>query len=128
MAKLLTSHGFFYMTNYEKAEYYRLNSEAWCLFYESFHQSTNAILNCRGIIVDMQSEIIKASISNPKNTKLKASQERIDLLSENLNVVEKLNNRCVNQQKLLKEYKNRINQLESEMEEIKRQEREGLSV
>lgn len=116
------------MTNYEKAIYYELNSEAWLLFYQSFNKSTNAILNCRSVIVDMQSEIIKAKISNPKNSKLEASQERIDLLSENLDILEILNNRCSQQKDLLKKYKNRINQLESEMEEIRRQEREGLDV
>lgn len=116
------------MTNYEKAEYYRLHTEAWLLFYESYNKSTNAILNCRSLIVDMQSEIIKASISNPKNSKLNASQNRIDLLSENLDILEILNNRCATQQKQLREYKKKIFELEAELKEIRRQEREGLEV
>lgn len=119
---------FYFMTNYEKAEFYRLNAEAWILFYQSFHKSTKAILNCRSVINDMQSEIIKATIANPNNAKLKHTQDRIDMLSENLDILEILNNRCVNQQKQLKEYKEKILQLESKLAEIERQEREGLTV
>lgn len=119
---------FYFMTNYEKAEFYRLNAEAWLLFYQSFHKTTEAIMNCRSVITDMQGELIKAGLSNPNNQKLKATQQRIDMLNENLEILETLNNKCVLQQKQLKEYKEKILQLENDLEELRRQEREGLEV
>jgi len=86
----------------EQSEYYKLQIEGWHLFYESFIESSIAIENSRGILFDMQHEVLIAGKKNPSNPKLLETEKRLAFLHLNFDMLEKLNNRCINLQRQLK--------------------------
>lgn len=99
---------------------YELQIEAWHLFYESFVEYDNAIMLANGVLVDMQSKLIKAKIKNPTNIAILDTEARIKTLFTCIEKFEGLNARCVRLQTKLKQTVNTNLILEQELNDIKK--------
>lgn len=98
----------------ELAEQYSVQIEGWHLFYESFIENDFSLSIARGILFEMQSEIVKASLKNKENPKINEAQKRIDDLSLCIDKFEGLNSRCMSLQRKLKQSVSKSLQLEEE--------------
>ena len=101
------------------AELYKLQVEAWHIFYQSFTEYDLYLSNGRGIVVEMYSELIKAKKLNPTNDKIIKSESRLKILLDVLEKFEGLNNKCVALQKKLKDSTAKQFELEKELTAIK---------
>lgn len=113
--------------DYKKiAEEYKLQVEAWHLFYQSFTEHDTHISNARGILIEMFSEFWQAKKKNRDNPKLDATEKRINHLLEIVDKFEGINNRCQSLRQQLREensknfrLKTEIDSLNSELKSIK---------
>jgi len=105
----------------ELIEEYRLEIEAWHLFYESFEAYQDAISLVRGVCVEMKSELLKAKLANPNNSKIPAQAKRIDLLFSAMDSIDGLTARCLKQRAQLQKNKESYFELEKENEALKQE-------
>lgn len=103
----------------ELLEHYENQIQGWHLFFESFENYLNAISIVRGISVEMNSELIKFSKSNPKSPKIEPSLKRIETLLGCMDVLDGLTSRCIKQSAQLKKNKEMYLELEKENEKLR---------
>lgn len=98
---------------------YEVQIEGWHLFYESFEKYMDAIFTVRGVAVEMSSELIKVTKSNPNNSKLPNAKKRIDIIFSCMDSLEGLTNRCIKLSAQLKKNKEMYFVLEKENESLR---------
>lgn len=110
----------------EIAELYKLQIEAWHIFYQSFSENDLYLYNGRGVIVEMYSELLKAKKINPTNQKIIKSENRLKILLDVFEKLEGLNNKCVALQIKLKDSTIKKFELEKELTAIKKAHHETI--
>lgn len=108
------------------SEQYKLQLEAWYLFYQDFVEYDTHISNARGILVSMFSELNKVRKSNPNNPKLEDTKNRLTNLLDIVDKFESMATRCQNLKQMLRDKSanefrllEKIEKLENELKSIK---------
>lgn len=105
----------------ELAKEYEVQIEGWHLFYENFNDYDLAISVMNGVLTEMMSELLKAKSINPNNEKIKATENRLDILFGCVKKMNGLNNSAFKLNTKLKKVV--ANQLKTELinEDLKSQ-------